>query len=147
MNLFSSFYLFILSYNVALITMDTMSLLTSPHVASHLQTPPVQQFINLNEFEMSIANSIQHDATKAWSCIHCDTNFEDVMTVAIHLLMHRNRNHATATFSTRSAIKICMLLDEASSIHTLQCYLRVVGGNLDEDVPPPSECEYCTYKP
>ena len=69
------------------ISMDSMNLWTGPHVVSPLQTLPVQpQFINLNQFEMSVVLGITQDATGQWACELCDDKFEDVMMLVTHLL-------------------------------------------------------------
>lgn len=112
--------------------MDTMSLTTSWHAMSPLQTLPVQpQFINFNKLDMSIVHCMMQDASGTWSCKLCDAKFNDIMMLVTHILTSRHHNPTYPTFSSLSAIRICMLLDEPGSIQMLQCYLRGAVEDLE----------------
>ena len=129
---FSCYSPFILSLTTASVPMDTMSLTTSWHATSPLQTLTVEpQFINFNKFDMSVVHCMAQDASGQWSCKLCDAKFNNIMMLVTHLLTSRSHNPTFPTFSTLSAIRICMLLDEPGSIQMLQCYLRAADEDLE----------------
>ncbi|KAF6227781.1 hypothetical protein HO173_011999 [Letharia columbiana] len=102
------------------------------------QSPSIQpHFINLNQFEMSIIQSIKQETENLggpWSCKLCNTQFIDIMRLVTHLLTFCDRHRSLSTFLNVSAIHICMLLDDSGSIKTLETYIRLAGNDTDSEV-------------
>ncbi|KAF6231889.1 hypothetical protein HO173_009972 [Letharia columbiana] len=115
-----------------------MNLTTSYHAMSPSQSPSIQpHFINLNQFEMSIIQSIKQETENLggpWSCKLCNTQFIDIMRLVTHLLTFCDRHRSLSTFLNVSAIHICMLLDDSGSIKTLETYIRLAGNDTDSEV-------------
>ena len=104
------------------------------YVLLHETSTPLEVPDSRNQFEKSVVQCMTRDATGQWACMLCDDKFEDVMMLVTHLLTSRNHNQTASTFSTLSAIKLCMLLDESMFIQMGQCYFRAVGENPLESV-------------
>ncbi|CAD6590018.1 MAG: hypothetical protein ASARMPRED_004522 [Alectoria sarmentosa] len=111
------------------------------HAMPPSQSPSIQpHFINLNQSEIFMVQCIRKDPRGKWSCKLCDTQFNNIMRLVTHLLTFYDQHSSLSTFSTMSAIHICMLFDEPGSIKMLECYIRVarenpdaVASNLDND--------------
>ena len=88
-------------------------------------------FINLNQSEMSIVQSMRKDPCGKWSCKLCDSQFGSIMRLVTHLLTSCDQHSSLSTFSTMSAIHICTFFDEPGSIKMLECYIRVARENPD----------------
>ena len=96
------------------------------------QNPRVQpHFINLSQWELSIAQSTSRSAGGKWSCKRCNREFNDSLPLVTHILTSCDDYSSLPTFSTRSAIHICMLLDERGSLEMFQSYIRVASENAD----------------
>ena len=108
------------------------------------QSLPVQpDWVNLDQFEMSIVDSMTQNASGQWNCKHCDAQFNNIMRLVTHLLISSNHHVTTSisTFSNLSAIKICMLLDESNSTQMFECYLRVAREDHDLELMEEDEDE------
>lgn len=100
------------------------------------QSPMMQpHFINLNQFEMSIVHCMRQDPSGKWSCELCDAQFNDIIILATHLLTSCDHDcdddSSSPTFSNKSAVDICMLLDEAKSIKMFESYVSVANEESD----------------
>lgn len=91
-------------------------------------------FINLNQYEMSIANSVQECRRGRWCCKQCDTEFKSVMRIVTHLLTSCDEESGLSTFSTKSAVRICMVLNELELTKVHQTYVRIGGEDTDSEV-------------
>lgn len=100
--------------------------------------------VNLNGFEMSIIESMRKEGNGQWSCEQCGTRFDNSMRLVTHLLTLCDGGRGLLTFSTESAVHICVALDELGP-EILESYDRVAAEGADgelsdsdeEDLPPP----------
>ena len=96
------------------------------------QNPRVQpHFINLSQWELSIAHSTRRGAGGKWLCNRCNREFNDSLPLVTHILTSCDDYSSLPTFSTRSAIHTCMLLDERGSLEMFQSYIRMASGDAD----------------
>ena len=91
-------------------------------------------FVNLGQYEMSIASSIKEQLDGTWSCEVCNFNFDDIMQIVTHLLTSCDDGSSIDTFSTLSAINICMVFDVQGSRKMLETYIRLFGNDTDSDL-------------
>ncbi|CAF9943778.1 MAG: hypothetical protein ALECFALPRED_001236 [Alectoria fallacina] len=113
--------------------MNIVNATTISHAMSPSQSPSSMEppFINLNQSEMSIVQSMRKDPCGKWSCKLCDSQFGSIMRLVTHLLTSCDQHSSLSTFSTMSAIHICTFFDEPGSIKMLECYIRVARENPD----------------
>ncbi len=81
--------------------------------------------------EMSVAQHIKEDLHGSWSCELCNTRSNNIMQIVTHILMCR---YSCSTFSTKSAIRICMALEEPRSVEMLGPYDRIAGEETESEV-------------
>lgn len=98
-------------------------------------------FLNLNQYEMSIANSVKEISSRRWCCKQCDSEFTSVIRVVTHLLTSCDEQSGPSTFSTESAIRVCMVLNESGSAKMHQAYIRVAGVDTNSDTPDLSKTD------
>lgn len=97
-----------------------MSPTQSPSVRSHS--------IHLNQFERSVVKCMDKHPDGTWSCKLCKTEFDNnIMRLITHLLTLCDQPPSLHTFSTISAIRICIVLDDSETIEMLETYIRVAG--------------------
>ena len=86
--------------------------------------------INLSHDERAIAQSARKELDGQWSCKQCNETFNDTVRLATHLLT--SCDQPLSTFSTNSAIKICMFLDQSGSHEMFESYLRISNEDADD---------------
>ena len=97
------------------------------------QTSSAQaEIINLNDHEMPILRYIQKGRRGTSTCKLCWEEFDEMMSLVVHLLM--KCRYSCSTFSTKSAIRICVVLNEPGSVEMLRLYNRVAGEEPESEV-------------
>ena len=86
---------------------------------------------NLSQSEQSFAQSAQKEQTGQWSCKLCHVTFNDTLKLVTHIL--KSCDQPLSTFSSRSAIRICMHLDQSGYFEMFKSYLRVASEDGDDE--------------
>lgn len=113
--------------------MDTMNIMTSCHIMSSSQRFFFHpHYINLSQFEKSIVQLVIKGPGQSWSCELCHSKFDKNMQLVTHLLTCCG--NPSSLLSTKTAINICMVLDEPGPNKMLDTYTRVFGNEIDTEV-------------
>lgn len=89
-------------------------------------------YINLSQFEKSIVQLVIKGPGQSWSCELCHSKFDKNMQLVTHLLTCCG--NPSSLLSTKTAINICMVLDEPGPNKMLDTYTRVFGNEIDTEV-------------
>ena len=87
--------------------------------------------INPSQHERAIAQRAQKDHDGQWSCKLCDRKFNNTVRLVTHILTLCD--DPLTTFSTMSAVCVCVLLDPSGSLEMFESYLRVASEEADEE--------------
>ena len=87
--------------------------------------------INPSQYERAMAQSARKDHDGQWSCKLCDRKFNNTVRLVTHILT--SCDHPLSTFSTNSAIRVCVLLDPSGSLEMFESYLRVANEEADDE--------------
>ena len=87
--------------------------------------------IDPSQDERATAQSARKDHDGQWSCKRCDRKFNNTVGLVTHILTFCDRPFST--FSTKSAIRVCMLLDPSGSLEMFESYLRVANEEAEDE--------------
>lgn len=86
---------------------------------------------HLSRSEQTSAQYAQKEQNEQWSCKLCHAVFGNTLRLVTHILT--SCDQPLSTFSNRSAMHICMVLDESGSREMFETYLRIASEDADDE--------------